>query len=201
MSARRRITGGAAVTAAAGLGLALVLPGTAAAEDAPYPAPTVEAHVDGSDIVTTVTDNGDGEYEGEDVHCAVVGMKAIDALTLAGKNMDEVATVLANEDIVQYGSEGSTRADDHGEKLESSANAALGGHQGGDELSPGVYVSTAGCVTEDDAGAIDGLVSYDWAGPLFVPGGPSMVPQAVNLGSQMLELDNLPAAIGSAARF
>lgn len=168
------------LAAAAAAALALSTAAVASAQEA-YPDPTVTTEVDGTNIITTVTDNGGGDADGVPVSCINLGLSAIDALPLASADPDDIDVI----DVVNAAQWINLQDGTSAESPEAvtDANAARDA-VGLGELEPGVYASVGACLTAELS-----LVSMAYDAPIFVPGGVGSVGQAIDLGSSALEMD------------
>lgn len=168
------------LAAAAAAGLALSTAAVASAQEA-YPDPTVATVVDGTNIITTVTDNGSGEVGGVPVSCINLGLSALDALPLASADPEDLDLFDVVNAAQWIDLQGGTSAESP--EAVTDANAARAAVELG-ELEPGVYASVGACLTAELS-----LVSMAYDAPIFVPGGVGSVGQAIDLGSSALEMD------------
>lgn len=175
---------------AAAAAAALALSGAAVAsaqEDEAYPEPTVSARVDGNNIITTITDNGGGDHNGEEVTCMNLGLPAIDALPLAGLDPEDISMAEVMESVLWIELMNITTSETPEVEVDAVEARSLFPDP---ELPAGVYASVGACVSLDQE-AVGGLrlesMAYD--APVFVPGGIGSVGQALDLGSSALELD------------
>ncbi|OAH54032.1 hypothetical protein AYJ66_15575 [Dietzia cinnamea] len=137
--------------------------------------------MDGTNIITTVTDNGSGEADGVAASCINLGLSALDALPLASADPGDI-DVFEVLNVVQWiDLQGGTSAEDP--EAVTDTNAARAALEQG-ELEPGVYASVGACLDADY-----NMLSIAYDAPIFVPGGVGSVGQAIDLGSSALEMD------------
>lgn len=185
-SARHLTRAGLAAAAAAALAISGAGAASAQDDDA-YPEPTVSAQVDGTNIITTITDNGGGDHNGEEVICMNLGLPALDALPLAGLNTEDISMAEVIESVMWIELMNTTTAETPEVEVDAVAARSLFPDP---ELPAGVYATVGACVSLDpEAEGGLRLESMAYEAPVFVPGGIGSVGQALDLGSSALELD------------
>lgn len=179
----------ASVAAAGAAALALSVAGVASAqENDAYPEPTVSAQVDGNNIITTITDNGGGDHNGEEVICMNLGLPALAALPLAALDVEDIDLEEVMQSVMWIELMNTTTS----ETPEVEVDAVAARSMFPDPELPGdVYASVGACVSIDESGEPPEMVleSMAYDAPVFVPGGIGSVGQAFDLGSSALELD------------
>lgn len=180
----------AGLAAAAAAALAISGAGAASAQDNDaYPEPTVSAQVDGNNIITTITDNGGGDHNGEEVICMNLGLPALDALPLAGLDPEDISMAEVMDSVMWIELNNTTTVDNPEVVVDAVEARSLFDDPA---LPSGVYASVGACVSVDLSGDLPDLVleSMAYEAPVFVPRGIGSVGQALDLGSSAIELED-----------
>src|SRR5699024_1048273 len=137
------------------------------------------AEVDGNDVITTITDNGEAAGGAT---CLNAGLLAVDALPFAGGgDLPPFSELLELTAWI-----GGTPTEEGAPTSTDAENPTITVDSG--ELEPGAYATVGACVADGE------VASYAYQ-VVFVPGGFGSIGQALDLGSAVAQMDNGSAII------